>query len=82
MTDFDDRFAAARYILWVDCGREGWHSYPFRNEAELVNVLLTGGTWGRPFVVTGPVLKLAFSPPDAQEASDAADLGAGLEGIE
>lgn len=39
---------------------------------ELVNVLLTGGTWGRPFVVTGPVLKLelAFSPPDAQEGSD------------
>lgn len=67
-----DELAAAPFILWVDYGFEGWQPDPFRNEAELVNVLLTGGTWGRPFVVTGPVLKLelAFSPPDAQEASD------------
>lgn len=67
MSDFD-KLAAARYILWVDYGLEGWHPSSFEHEADLVQWIVSGNTGGSPFVVTGPVMQMEFAPLDVQEA--------------
>lgn len=37
-----DELAAARFILWVNHGLDGWHPSPYKREADLVQWIMKG----------------------------------------